>query len=129
METPLQKQYQLSLGASIPQCTVGFFNNDCGGMHFHGSRHAQAISVDQLAEAQYTFFVYFEPTKQELKLINERKSKGEHVDTATINNDFIFDDIKPVVTLYAQEQEKPIIKYYVIICHYSLDPTIEIITT
>ncbi|KAM3138192.1 hypothetical protein pb186bvf_009655 [Paramecium bursaria] len=111
METPIQKKFQLSLGASYQECVVGFFNDECGGMKFYGSQNAQAISVDQLAMRKYTFFVYFSPTDVSLKKLNVEKAQGKSVDTSKFNNDYIFDELKPVITLYAAEQDRQIVKY------------------
>lgn len=32
LETPKNEKFNMLLGASYPECTVGFFNDNCGGM-------------------------------------------------------------------------------------------------
>lgn len=32
METPKNDNFNILLGASYKECTVGFFNDNCGGM-------------------------------------------------------------------------------------------------
>lgn len=54
----------------------------------------------------YTFFVYFSPTDVNLKKLNVEKAQGKSVDTSKFNNDYIFDELKPVITLYAAEQDR-----------------------
>ncbi|CAK86052.1 unnamed protein product (macronuclear) [Paramecium tetraurelia] len=111
LETPKHNKFELLLGASYTECTVGFFNENCGGLKFYGSENAQAIYVNQLAERKYTFFVAFDPIDPKLKELNIKKQQGHSIDTSAIDNDPIFKEIKPVITLYASEQERPIIRY------------------
>lgn len=40
METPKHHKFDLLLGASYTECTVGFFNENCGGLKFYGSENA-----------------------------------------------------------------------------------------
>lgn len=54
----------------------------------------------------YTFFVYFSPTDVSLKKLNVEKAQGKSVDTSKYDNDYIFDELKPVITLYAAEQDR-----------------------
>lgn len=62
------------LGVTTAECKVGYFNEECGSIHFYGTKYAQAISVDKLAERDYTFFVYFDYTDKDLKKLNRERS-------------------------------------------------------
>ncbi|CAD8085500.1 unnamed protein product [Paramecium primaurelia] len=111
LEVPKQNKFNVLLGAAYPECVVGFFNENCGGMQFYGSKTAQSIQINQLANRKYTFFVQFDPIDGKLKELNNKKSEGLKIDSSIIDNDPIFKEIKPVVTLYGYEQERPIIRY------------------
>lgn len=56
-----------------------------------------------MADRKYTFFVKFDPTDAKMKEINNKKSEGLKIDTSIIDNDPVFKEIKPVVTLYGYE--------------------------
>ncbi|CAD8097993.1 unnamed protein product [Paramecium sonneborni] len=111
MEIPKQDKYNVLLGAAYPECVVGFFNENCGGMQFYGSLTAQAISINELADRKYTFFVKFDSRDPKQKEMNNKKSQGLKIDASVIDNEYIFKELKPVVTLYGFEQERPIIRY------------------
>lgn len=55
----------------------------------------------------------FIPKQASLAKLNQEKADGKTIDASSINNDQIFDVIRPIVTLYAQEQERPIARYQV----------------
>jgi hypothetical protein len=77
----------------------------------------QAITVTQLVETVYTFYVQFQPTDPALQALNQKKANGGTLTTAEsaqIDNSFIWQEMAPVVTLYAHEQEGPIVQYQVL---------------
>lgn len=77
---------------------------------------SQVITVAQLVKTVYTFYVQFLPTDPELQSLNRDKAEGLDLtpkEIAKIDNTYIWSEMSPVLTLYASEQDGPIVQYQV----------------